>query len=145
MWMVYVAVAVDLASDGMMIGSGYTVSASLAFALAGGQVLADLPEGYAAAANFRRKKVPRRRRLMLSASFMLYVIVAAVGAFTFLRNTSRTVQLAVLVFIAGLLVVAAVEDMLREAHGAREDTRRSVLAFVGGFSLFALVSAGFDR
>lgn len=52
--------------------------------------------------------------------------------------------MAALAFVAGLLVVAAVEDMLEEAHEVREDSRRSVLAFVGGFALFTLVSAGLE-
>lgn len=48
----------------------------------------------------------------------------------------------VLVFTAGLLTVAAVEDMIVEAHETAEDTCGSVLAFVGGFVVFTLVSAG---
>ena len=34
--------------------------------------------------------------------------------------------------------------MLEEAHEAREDSRRSILAIIGGFALFILVSAGLD-
>lgn len=34
--------------------------------------------------------------------------------------------------------------MLEEAHEAAQDTRTSTLAFVGGFVLFALVSAGLE-
>ncbi|WP_412051973.1 ZIP family metal transporter (plasmid) [Hoeflea sp. Naph1] len=51
MWMIYVAVAVDLSGDGLMIGSGTAVGASLAVVLAAGQVLADFPEGYSIVAN----------------------------------------------------------------------------------------------
>jgi ZIP family zinc transporter len=40
MWMIYVAVAVDLFSDGLMIGAGSAVATSLALVLALGQVLA---------------------------------------------------------------------------------------------------------
>src|SRR3546814_9337244 len=61
MWMIYVAVAVDLTSDGLMIGSGSAVSSNLELVLAACQVLADLPEGYATAANFRNKGMPRLR------------------------------------------------------------------------------------
>ena len=71
MWMIYVAVAMDLTSDGLLIGTGSAVSPALALVLAAGQVLAD--------------------------------------------------------------------------DDAREDNRRSVLAFVGGFALFTLVSAGLER
>src|SRR3546814_1372952 len=77
MWMIYIAVAVDLASDGLMIGTGSAVSSDLALVLAAGQVLADLPEGYATVANFRSKGVPRPNRILLSGSFFIYVVGSA--------------------------------------------------------------------
>lgn len=144
MWMIYVAIAVDLTSDGLMIGTGSAVSSSLALVLAAGQVLADVPEGYAAVANFRDKQVPRGRRLIASASFMAFPLLAAALAFTLLRGVTESLQMAALMFVAGLLTIAAVEDMLQEAHAAREDTQRSALAFIGGFALFALISAGLE-
>lgn len=144
MWMIYVAVAIDLTSDGLMIGTGSAVSSSLALVLAAGQVLADVPEGYATVANMRDKDVPRQRRILLSASFFVYVVGAALLSYFLLRNAPEAVKMAALVFVAGLLTVAAVEDMLEEAHDAREDNRRSILAFVGGFALFTLVSAGLE-
>lgn len=49
-----------------------------------------------------------------------------------------------LAFVAGLLALAAVEDMISEAYDVAEDTRVSVLAFSGGFVLFTFVSAGLD-
>lgn len=144
MWMIYAAVAVDLTSDGLMIGAGSAVSPSLALVLATGQVLADVPEGYATVANFRDKNVPRGERILFSASFFIYVVGAAFVSYFLLRNAPNTFKMAALVFVAGLLTVAAVEDMLKEAHDAREDTRWSVLAFIGGFALFTLVSAGLE-
>lgn len=142
MWMIYAAVAVDLTSDGLMIGTGSAVSSSLALALAAGQVLADVPEGYAAVANFRDKNVPRTKRILFSASFFIYVVGAALVSYFLLRSAPQTLKMEALAFVAGLLTVAAVEDMLQEAHEAHEDSRHSVLAFVGGFALFTLVSAG---
>ena len=144
MWMIYVAVAVDLSSDGVMLGTGSALSHSLGVVLALGQVLADLPEGYAVIANFRDKKVPRRKRLLLSASFILFSVGAALLAFLLLRDAPETWKMGALTFVAGLLTVSAVEEMLEEAHEAREDNRASVVAFVGGFALFTLVSAGFE-
>ena len=132
MWMIYVAVAVDLTADGLMLGSGTAVSLAFGVTLAAGQVLADLPEGFAAVADLRENGVPRKRRIMLSASFILYCVGAALLAYLLLRGAPDAVKLAALAFAAGLLSVAAVEDMLDEAHEAREDTHGSVLAFVGG-------------
>ena len=142
MWMIYAAVAVDLTSDGLMIGTGSAISSSLALALAAGQVLADVPEGYATVANFRDKDVPRGKRILFSASFFIYVLGAALLSYFLLRSAPEALKMAALVFVAGLLTVAAVEDMLEEAHEAREDNRRSIVAFVLGFALFTLVSAG---
>lgn len=144
MWMIYVAVAVDLASDGLMLGSGAAVSSSMAIILAAGQVLADVPEGYASIANFRDKGVSRGRRILLSASFIVFCVGAALFAYLLLRGAGEGLKMAALTFVAGLLTVAAVEDMLEEAHDARRDTRTSVLAFVAGFVLFTLVSAGLE-
>src|SRR3546814_6373430 len=86
MWMIYIAVAVDLASDGLMIGTGSAVSSDLALVLAAGQVLADLPEGYATGANFRSKGGPRPNRLLLSGSFFIYVVGSAALSYVLLRN-----------------------------------------------------------
>lgn len=144
MWMIYVAVAVDLSSDGLLLGTGSAVSVTLGLVLAAGQVLADLPEGYAVIANFRDKGVSRVRRILLSASFAFFTVGTALLAYFILRDANEPVQMAALIFAAGLITVAAMEDMVEEAHSAREDTRRSVLAFVGGFALFTLVSAGLE-
>lgn len=145
MWMIYAAVAVDLTSDGLMLGAGSAVSSNLGVVLAAGQVLADVPEGYATVANFRDKGVPRLRRMLFASSFFIYVIGAALGAHFLLRDAPAGVKMAALVFVSGLLTVAAVEDMLEEAHSAHEDSRRSVLAFIGGFTLFTLVSTGLNE
>lgn len=144
MWMIYVAVAMDLFSDGLLIGTGSAVSTSLALVLALGQTIADVPEGFAAIANFRSKQVPRTKRILLSASFALRVLLAAGIGYWLLRDQSQPLKLSALVFTAGLLSVAAVEEMITQAHESAEDTRASVLAFAGGFALFALVSSYFE-
>lgn len=144
MWMIYIAVAIDLSSDGLVTGAGSAVSFDLALVLAAGQVLADVPEGYASVANFRANQVPRCKRLLLSASFIIFCTAAALLSYFLLRNTATWIQLAALVFVAGLLTLAAVEDMLQEAHESREDSKRSTLAFLVGFVLFTLVSVGLE-
>ena len=80
MWMIYIAVAVDLASDGLALGAGSAVSTSLAVVLASGQILADVPEGYASIATFRSNGVPRSKRLLLSASFVSFCTAGALLA-----------------------------------------------------------------
>jgi ZIP family zinc transporter len=144
MWMIYIAVVVDLFSDGLMIGAGSAVSVPVAITLAAGQVLADIPEGFASIANMKEKGVARSKRLLLSASFAIPVLLAAVLAYFILRDQAESLKLAVLIFTAGLLTVAAVEEMLSEAHESHEDSQISVLAFIAGFVLFVLVSAGLE-
>jgi len=138
-WMAYAAVAVDLVGDGLLIGTGAALSGSLALALALGQVLADLPEGYAVVANFRDKGKTRSQRIIISASFVLPVLLAALGGYLFLREQTSAFKACSLVFIAGLYILAAVEDMIGEAHEAAEDSRWSAVSFLAGFSLFILV------
>lgn len=144
MWMIYIAVATDLSSDGLVTGAGSAVSFNLALVLAAGQVLADVPEGYASVANFRANQVPRSKRLLLSASFIVFCTGTALLSYFVLRDTARWIQLAALVFVAGLLTLAAVEDMMEEAHESQEDSKRSILAFLGGFVLFTLLSVGLE-
>jgi zinc transporter, ZIP family len=141
MWMIYIAAAIDLFSDGLMIGAGTAVGLSLALVLGLGQVLADVPEGFATIATLRDKGVPRQRRLLLAA-FALLTLLVTVLAYFLLRNQSETLKMAALVFTAGLLLVAAVEDMITEAHESVQDAPGSILAMIGGFVLCTFVSAG---
>lgn len=142
MWMIFVAVSMDLFSDGLLIGASSSVSLSMALVLALGQVLADVPEGYAAIANMKESGLTRRRRLFLSASLVIPVLFAALVAYFLLRDADDLYKIGALVLTAGLLTVAAVEDMISEAHESAEDSKWSALSFVGGFVLFTLVSAG---
>lgn len=142
-WMVYAAVFIDLFSDGLMIGVGSTLSFGLALVLAIGQVTADVPEGFATIANFRDKGVARSRRIMLSASFVIATLLGATIGYWLLREQSEALQLTALAFTAGLLILAAVEEMLGEAHEVAEDNRTSAAFFIGGFALFTLVASYF--
>lgn len=143
-WMIYAAVSLDLFSDGLLIGAGSSLSFELALVLAIGQMTADAPEGFAAVANFKDKGMPRPRRILMSASFAVPILVAALASYFLLREQGPAVQLTVLAFIAGLLLVAASEEIIGEAHEAACDTHLSAISIVGGFVLFALVSTYFE-
>ena len=140
MWMIYLAIATDLVGDGLLIGAGTSVSAGLGIALAAGQTLADAPEGFAAILTFRDNDVPRRRRLLLSLSFFLPVVAAALLAFLVLRGRPEAWQYTALVVAGGLLSTAALEDMIQEAHDADADARTSTFALIAGFAVFVFVS-----
>lgn len=142
-WMIYFGVAVDLFSDGLLVGTGSTLSISLGLLLALGQVPADVPEGFATIATFRKLGVPRRRRILLAASFALPILIAASLGYWVVRQAPDIYKLSLLALTAGILVTVAVEEMVTQAH-ATEDTRWDTLALVGGFALFALISVYFE-
>lgn len=144
-WMIYIAVAVDLFTDGLLIGTGSTVSFRLALLLALAQVAADVPEGFASIANLRSQGTRRRTRLLLSTAFAIPILLAAALSYWLLRGQPPAFQMAALAVGAGLLTVAAVEDMVPEAHEQTEDSPWATAAVIGGFALFTLMSAYFGK
>lgn len=142
MWMIYLAVATDLFGDGLLIGSGSAVAASLGLTLAIGQVLADIPEGAATTITFQANGVPRNKRLLLAVMLVLPVVAGAALSYATLRHQSEAWQLSALVATSGLFAVAVFEDLITEAHEASEDSRTSAASLLVGFVVFTLVSAG---
>lgn len=140
-WMIYVAVAADLIGDGLLIGTATVIDIKLAVLLALAQVIADVPEGFATIANFKDKGTPRKKRLLLSASFVIPIMLAALFAYFILRGQSEAVQMSGLVFVAGLYMLAGVEDLMGEAHEAEADTTWSSLNFLAGFVVFMIASS----
>ena len=138
-WVIYFAVAVDLFTDGVLIGTGSTISLGLAFLLALGQVTADIPEGFATMANFKRRDFPRGKRLLIAVSFAIPVLLGAVLGYLIVRGQPDLVKLSLLAFTAGVLVTSAVEEITPEAH-REDDARLAALVLVGGFALFTLLS-----
>ena len=101
-----------------------------------------IPEGFATIANFKDSGIAKRkRRILLSASFAIPVLCAAILSYFFLRDQSEIWKMAALIVTAGLLTVASIEDMIREAHEKTQDSRISILFFVGGFALFTFVAS----
>ena len=139
-WVIYFGVCVDLFSDGVMIGTGSTVSFGLGLLLALGQVPADIPEGFATIATFKRQGIPRRMRLLLAASFALPILLGTTVGYWAVRGQGPAVKMALLAFTAGILLTVSVEQMIPEAHKDGE-ARAAALFLVGGFALFALLSA----
>lgn len=142
-WAIYFGVSLDLFSDGLMIGTGSNLGLALGLLLALGQVPADIPEGFATIATFKDQGVPRPRRLLLGASFVIPILLGATLGYFGVRGQAEIVQLSLLAFTAGILVAVAVEEMIPEAHEAG-DPRYAPLALVGGFALFALISVYFE-
>lgn len=140
-WMIYFAVLVDLFSDGILIGTSFSISTSLAVLAAIAQITADVPEGFAMAANFKNQQLSRSRRLWLGASLVLPCLAAASIGFWLLKDAADIWKFSALAFTAGILSLAAAEEMMTEAHEASEDGIWSAGFFIVGFALFALLSA----
>lgn len=140
-WTIYAAVTIDLFGDGLLIGAGSSLSFELAMILALGQMTADVPEGFATIATFRDNGVARAKRILLSASFIIPVLAGAMISYFLLRDRAESLQLTALAFIAGMLLVAAAEEIMTEAHEVYPPSRLSSFALIGGFGLFAAVAA----
>lgn len=139
-WAIYFGVAVDLFSDGIMVGTGSSLSLSLGLLLAIGQLPADLPEGFATIATLKNRGVKVRTRLLLSASFAIPVFAGAVIGYFGVRNQPEIVKFSLLAFTAGILLTVVIEEMVPEAH-REEDAPLGAMLLVGGFALFGLISA----
>src|SRR5690606_12671199 len=59
-WLVQLAILTDITIDGLMTGAGAGIAAGLGLLLALSQVVANIPGGFASAANFRHKGFSRR-------------------------------------------------------------------------------------
>lgn len=70
-------------------------------------------------------------------------VVGALLAYFVLRTQSESVKMAGLVFVGGLYTLAAVGDMLREAHASSEDSRWSAISLRSGIAFFFVASKGF--
>jgi zinc transporter, ZIP family len=138
-WVIFFGVAVDLFSDGILIGTGSTVAVGLGLLLALGQVPADIPEGFASIADFKNAGTPRRTRLLLAAAFAVPIFLGATIGYWLMRDAPEAYQLALLTFTAGVLTTLVVEDLVPEAHEEGEG-QLAPIVFVCGFALFALLS-----
>ena len=143
-WGIYFGVAVDLFSDGVIIGTGSIIDPSLGVLLALGQVPADIPEGFATIATFKNKGVERAKRLLLSASFALPILIGTTIGYWGVRGQTDVVKFGLLAFTAGILLTVAVEEIVVEAHEGEEDSHWASLFLVGGFALFALLTSYFE-
>lgn len=139
-WKVYLAVAVDLIGDGLMVGIGSAVASGLGFMLALSQVVANIPGGFVALANLRAKGTSRTVRLAAAASLCVPVLIGAGLGFWLLRGQPANLQNAALAFVVGMLLLATVEDLVPEADAPKTRRLITTAAFAAGFVFFALIS-----
>lgn len=143
---IFIATSLDLFSDGLMIGAGSSLNPGLGLLLALGQVPADVPEGFATNATFKREGITRARRLLYLAAFSIPILFGALVGFFLLRGRPDSLKAGVLAFTAGALMTLVIEELAPEAHEARDapHPRAAGAVFVGGFVLFFLISILFE-
>jgi zinc transporter, ZIP family len=140
-WMVSVAVAADLSSDGLMTGVGAAVASGLGFLIAVSQSVANIPGGFAAAASLQQNGVPRGRRLAVAAMLGIPTVVSCGLGYWLLRDASGAMQNAALAVIVGILLVTTIEDVIPEGDASPRLPRWvSTAALAGGFAGLALLS-----
>lgn len=139
-WVLWFGVAIDLLSDGIMIGTGSSIGLGLGLLLALGQTPADIPEGFAAIATFKDRRVPRKKRILLAAAFAIPLFVGVTIGYWAVRGQPEIVKLSLLALTAGVLTTVVVEEVVPESHEG-EEVRAATVFFVGGFALFSLLSA----
>lgn len=137
---IFLGVAVDLFTDGIMIGVGSTVTTGLAFLIALAQVPADIPEGLAKIAAFKNQNVPSRIRNIFNAALFVQVFIGATIGYWLMRGQPEWLKMSVLVITAGILTTLIIEEISPEAHRDGE-ARFAALVFVGGFALFILLAS----
>lgn len=143
-WMVCVAVAADLTSDGLMAGVGAAVSSGLGLLIAISQSVANIPGGFAATASLEHDGVSRRARLWVAVLLATPAVISCGLGFWLLRDASPAVQNAALMVVAGLLLVATIEDVVPEGDASPRLPRWvSTAAFAAGFVGLAVLSMYF--
>lgn len=140
-WMVSVAIAADLSSDGLMTGVGAAVASGLGLLIAVSQSVANIPGGFAAAASLRQNGVSKRKRLTVAAMLAIPAVVSCGLGYWLLRDASTITQNAALAAIIGILLVTTVEDVIPEGDASPRLPRWvSTMALAGGFVGLALLS-----
>jgi zinc transporter, ZIP family len=141
-WMIFFGVGMDYVTDGIMIGTGATISFGLGLVLALGQAVANAPGAFVTIAELKNQKKQRRTRLLCALLFVLLILSGAAIGHWVMQEQSENLQLSVLAFTAGILTLVVVEEMGPRAddHG---DLRSAPLAVLVGFAVFTLIATYF--
>lgn len=138
-WAIFMGVALDSFTDGLMIGTGSLINIQLGLFLALGVVLADIPEGFANIAAFKEKNMTRNIRIILNFLASLPVICGALLGYFLISGEPLIVKYAVLAFTAGVLLTVTAEEIIPESHRNGE-ARLAALVLVVSFAVFVLLS-----
>ncbi len=133
-------VGIDMLVDGMMLAAGHRLGAGLGLLLGLGLFVANSPTTFSTIASMRND-LPRRISLVIAVAFpVLFVLGVPIG-YLALSGQPEIVELAVLSFTAGVLVLVVVEGLIPEAHHlTRRQAGLSAMLFSVAFTIFAALS-----
>ena len=140
-WTLYMAIAADLFSDGLMTGIGSAIDPGLGLLLGLAQLVANIPGGLGSVARFRSDGVERRTRVLIACSFAVPLFLGATAGYWILQDLGDGARNAALAFVVGILLLATVEDTLPQADEPMPPRLLSTVAFAGAFSFFALLAS----
>lgn len=135
----FIGILVDLVIDGVVIGVGSTLTLVTGLKLALGLSISTIPLAFLAIATAKKQDMPKRSRSFLAFLIPLCIIVGAMLGYGVLRNQSLEVRLILISLASGFLITLVTQSMIPES--CREGEPKSAgLFYVGGLSLYALVS-----
>lgn len=137
---IFIGVAIDFVTDGLLIVSGADVSRDIAVLLGIALFAADSPEAFATIANMKAGGSSRRLRLFLTLSFPVVLIGGGLFGEWLLRGAPSVVQISVLAFTAGIILTLVESQIIPETFEKWEG-KTATLTLVGSFILFGAISA----
>lgn len=132
------AVAIDLLIDGLLVGLGATLGSKQGLIITIALTVEILFLAVSVSIGLLDQGCGRRRAGLVSGSLGLFCAVGALVGAAVLGAASSTVLAAVLAFGAAALLYLVVEELLVEAHEAKETPVLAAMFFVGFIALFAI-------
>jgi zinc transporter ZupT len=137
----YVGILADFAIDGAVIGVGSTLTLATGLLLALGLAVGSAPLAFVTTATAKRQGVSAENRRLLSILYIACMIAGAMFGYLLLRGQPLGVRMVLVAFAAGFLFATVTQGILPEA-GREDAPNLSGLLYVGGLSLYALMSLG---
>lgn len=133
-----VAVAVDLLTDGFLIGIGFAAGAKEGRLLTLALTVELLSLGLAVAVTLGRANRSRGRTITIIALLASLIFVGSISGVTLLKGLSDTALEVALSFGLAALLFLVTEELLVEAH-EEHDTPFATATFFAGFLLFLVL------
>lgn len=138
-WVIFIGVAIDFITDGLMLVSGSDVQQNLGLVIGIALIAADSPEAFATISNMKSSGGKRSTRLWLAFSFPAILVLGALLGEWLLRGVSEVVQLGVLAFTAGIILTLVESQIIPETFEKWEG-KVATVALTASFAGFALLS-----